>query len=447
MRFFIRGLSGSLRLRFPKISYKSEPKTVEEQARVFYRLVDVTENSILDADYYTHLPRSLDELDIELGMFPDMVDLAPFREVLTSVDARVKFIDTLDLGAPWQAWQPHLRALDELLVSDVVARHVEELTKALAKGTPQLAVRLLATCHGDPKMGRVGAVVAHAVAGELQSIPAEMRAQVEEALLSWAVDQEQDTWDVEPGSGEIMVLNLRWQIADLSLNVLPAVLWKLIGVLHTRLAASNGNTGSLLHRFNWCMSAARDLPPNHSKVSPALRLVADSRVPSSIAEGAKVLKERVNDLQALDDAVRGQFGLPLWPCLTASRENGQVTLQNTGVGVALAVRATPTGTLFSDGEASNACDLRPGESIELAVSGSPTTLSVRFLKFGVERRIELPITCVKKTTCPSDAVKEAQAARLCFDWAKQAELLRATQRVLGVDDSPDKGNHSGRRAS
>ena len=41
VRFVIRGLSGSLRLKFPKLDYKNEPKTIEEQARVFYRLVDV----------------------------------------------------------------------------------------------------------------------------------------------------------------------------------------------------------------------------------------------------------------------------------------------------------------------------------------------------------------------------------------------------------------------
>lgn len=439
VRFFIRGLSGSLRLRFPKISYRNDPKTVEEQVRVFYRLVDVTENSILDADYYTHLPRSLDELDIELGMFPDMVDLTPFREVLTSADARAKFIDNLDLGAPWQAWQPHLRALDELLVSNVVAKHVVELTKTLTKGNPSLAGRLLATCHGDPKMRRVGAVVACTVSGEFQSIKTEVRAQVEEAILSWAVDREQDTWDVDPESGEIIVLNLRWQTADLSLDVLPAVLWKLVGVLHARLVAANGDTGSLLRRFNWCMTAAKGLPPNHSKVSPALRLVAEHQVPSSITDGAKVLKDRVTDLRALDDAVLDQFGLPLWPCLTASRENGQVTLQNTGVGVALAVSAIPTGTLFSDGEASIACDLRPGESIELAVSGSPMTLDVRFLKYGVERRIQVPITVTKEM---SSSGENGKSQNDLFDWAKQVELWRATQRVLGEEESPDKGTIS-----
>src|SRR5262249_34372924 len=48
VRFFIRGLSGSLRLRFPKVAYKTQLKTVEDQAIVFYRLANATVNAILD---------------------------------------------------------------------------------------------------------------------------------------------------------------------------------------------------------------------------------------------------------------------------------------------------------------------------------------------------------------------------------------------------------------
>src|SRR5262249_10462217 len=77
VRFFIRGSSGSLRLRFPKVTYKRELKTPEDQAIVFYHLAHATVNAILDADYYTHQPRSLDELSADLGMFPEMVDLTP----------------------------------------------------------------------------------------------------------------------------------------------------------------------------------------------------------------------------------------------------------------------------------------------------------------------------------------------------------------------------------
>ncbi len=437
VRFFIRGLSGALRLRFPKISYKSEPTTPDEHARVFYRVVDATVSSILDSDYYTQQRRSLDELDTDLGMFADTVDLAPFREVLTSEEARKQFISSIDVGAPWQEWLPHLRALDELLVSDVVANHVAELMKALTKGNPQLAGRLLAICQGDPKMYRVGAVVAGAVSGELQAIQAEIRGQVEETLLSWAIDHEQDTWDIDPDSGEIMVINLRWQVADLSLDVLPAVLWKLVGVLHARLVATNSDTSSLLSRFNWCMTVAEGLPPNHSKVSPSLRLVADGRVPSSIAEGAKVLKDRVNDLQALDDAVLDQFGLPLWPLLTASCTNGEVTLLNTGVGVALDLWAAPSGTLFSDEDGSSVADLPPNSSIMLPVSGSPATLDVRFTKYGTEYRFELPITYVKHS---AKKPTNKQASRDATVGALKRELH---ERILSLKSAIRRADDTG----
>jgi len=106
VRFLIRGLSGSLRLKFPKLEYKNEPTTLEEQARVFYRLVDIAEGSILDADYYTRQPRSLDELDVELGLFEDNVDLTQFREVLMNKDARHEFFQSLDLSEMWHKWRP-----------------------------------------------------------------------------------------------------------------------------------------------------------------------------------------------------------------------------------------------------------------------------------------------------------------------------------------------------
>src|SRR5262245_6723779 len=120
VRFFIRGSSGSLRLRFPKVTYKRELKTPEDQAIVFYHLA----NAIVDADYYTHQPRSLDELSADLGMFPEMVDLTPFREVLVRLEARNKFLLSIDLGEPWPRWGPHLQAIDELLESDAIVPDV-----------------------------------------------------------------------------------------------------------------------------------------------------------------------------------------------------------------------------------------------------------------------------------------------------------------------------------
>lgn len=433
VRFLIRGLSGSLRLKFPKLEYRSEPKTIEEQARVFYRLVDVTEGSILDADYYTHLPRSLDELYVELGLFPDNVDLTQFREVLMNTEARQQFFQGLDLSEPWSKWQPHLRAIDELLPTANVADHIRTMIVELTAGDPRLAAALLGTCQADAKIYRVGHIAAAVLADRLQTVPADARSHVEQSLLSWAVDQEIDTWDVDPEANDILVFNLRWQMKDLSLDVLPAVLWKLVGLLHARMKTANGDMGELLRRFNWCMMAVKTLPPTHSKMPPALRLVAEGKVPMSVADGAKVLRSKVADLGALDDAVLDQFGLPLWPCLTASRENGTVTLQNNGIGIARSVRATPSGTLFRDSEASDQVDLCPDKTLQLAVSGAPTTMDVQFMKYGAEHRIQLPITLVERPPSP---------ASVAFDWARQAELCRATQRVLGEDEAPNKGTIS-----
>lgn len=137
VRFFIRGLSGSLRLRFPKIQYAKQLTTHMAKARTFYRLVDTTVRHILDAEYYTQQPRSLDELDVELGMFPDMVDLAPFRAVLSYDSARSEFLSTLDLTEPLQKWLPPLRALDELLASEVVASKVSPLLESLVQEDPR----------------------------------------------------------------------------------------------------------------------------------------------------------------------------------------------------------------------------------------------------------------------------------------------------------------------
>lgn len=373
---------------------------MDDQARLFYRLVDVTENSILDADYYTRLPRSLDELDVELGLFPDNVDLRHFREVLLNEPARQQFFEALDLSAPWSRWQPHLRAIDELLPTANVTEHVKKLVSDVTSRDPLLAARLLVKCQEDAKMYRVGGCVGGVLAGRLQSLPAEVRSHIEEALLSWAVDHEEESWDVDPDTGEITALGLRWQMMDLSLDVLPAMLWKLVGVLHARLSSANGDIGALLARFNWCMTVAKGLPLNPSTLSPALRLVTSGRVPSSVADSANVLRERVSNLQALDDAVLDQFGLPLWPFLSASYDKGKITLQNRGIGVALRLRAAPLGTLFTDNDEAGASDLPPDGSIVVGASGKPTKLDVRFSKFGREHWLEVPVSYAKRVPIP-----------------------------------------------
>jgi len=433
VRFLIRGLSGSLRLKFPKLEYKNEPTTLEEQARVFYRLVDIAEGSILDADYYTRQPRSLDELDVELGLFEDNVDLTQFREVLMNKDARHEFFQSLDLSEMWHKWRPHLRALDELLPIAGVADHLAALAQEMIARNPCQAAELLGVCQTDGKTQRLGKFIAGILADKLQSIPAETRSRVEAALLSWAVDHERDSWDIDPDTGEILVYNLRWKTTDLSLECVPAVLWKLVGVMHARLMAASGDTGELLRRYDWCMEAAKSLPPNHSKMPPALRLVAEGKVPTAVSDGCKVLRNRIDDLAALDEEVLNQFGLPLWPCLVASQENEIVTLQNNGVGVARSVSAAPSESLFSATEATSEVDLCPGKAIQLPVTGSPASVEVRFTKYGAERHVRVPIVVV--TRPPGSGAD-------LFDWATQAQVLRATQRVLGEEESPDKGTIS-----
>lgn len=410
VRFFIGGTSGALRLRFPKLTYKNQIKTVEEQARVFYHVVDVTVSSILDADYYTQQRRSLDELDTDLGLFPDLVDLTKFREVLINEEARKELIDGINVASNWANWLPHLRALDELLVSAVVAEHVAALLDERARSDPSQVSRLLTACQADAKMHRVGALAATALARELQAVPAEVRAQVEEAILSWAIDKEQESWDVDPETGELGAMTLRWRLDDLTIDILPAVLWKLVGLLHARLVASNDDTGSLLRRFDWCMTAARALPPNHSKNPAALRLVASSRVPRTVAEASKVLKQPVVDHSALDAAVLNEFGLPLWPSLVAAREGDKVVITNQGVGAALAATARPSGQLPGVDGAAAPVDIISGAAVSLPMSGAVTALEVTFEKHGGKHRVTVPISGEARATDKPDNVRVLHTA-------------------------------------
>ena len=420
VRFFIRGLSGSLRLRLPKVRYKREQKTVEDQTRVFYRLVDVAVSSILDADYYTQQKHSLDELDAALGVLsPDFVDLAPFLEAFVSEDVREQFFDNIDLEF-WNKWQPHLRALDKLVLSDVVKTHVAELVDRLVNGQPQTAAKLLLECQKDSLLLEIGKITVAACVDNLQRVDGKYRSYIEEALLAWAVSHEQDTWDVVLERGEIGVFGIQWKPDDLSVNILSAVLWKIMGLLHDRLLAANGDTVSLLCKFNKCVLLAKALPPTLTDLPPALRLIADDKVPCSISEGDKVLKTRINDTQSLDDAILNQFGLPLWPCLSATKDNGTMTLLNDGIGAAIAVQACPTGLLFNDDEV-KASDLAAGKVLQLTMKDSPSHIDIHFEKFEKKYRITVPVLeqdVIEKT------VSESSSADL--DWAKQAEIVRAT---------------------
>jgi hypothetical protein len=405
VRFFIRGLSGSLRLRFPKVPYKIQMKSVEDQAIVFYRLANATVNAILDDDYYTHQPRTLDELSVDLGMFLDMVDLTPFRQVLGRAEARKTFLLNIDLGERWPKWEPHLRAIDELLGSDVIVTDTKSLLDDLVRRTPGMATRLLAVCQDDPRKYRLGHLVVGALAGQLQSVPAELRAQAEESILSWAIDREQESWDVDADSSEFNMLNLKWRIDDFAFDVFPIILWKLVGVLHARLMKSTGDVGSLLRKFQWCISAARNLPAHHSRSCAALRLVSAGRAPSSIIEAARVLKEPVHDLRTLDDAVLDQFGLPLWPLLSAARRNGKVTLRNDGIGTALAVSVQPKEHAAANAKSTTPTDLLPGRITTLKFPDSLSSADVHFEKLGHTHHVKLPIMAAASPVQSTDKAR------------------------------------------
>ncbi len=325
-------------------------------------------------------------------MFPEMVDLTPFREVLTNADARRTFLVGIDLGEQWPKWGPHLQALDELLLSEIVATEVKELLDELVKRDPDMAMRLLAVCQEDSRKYRVGALVAQAIASELQAVPAEIRAQVEQSFLSWAIEREQDSWDIDSDAGEFSALNVRWRMEDIAFDLLPPIVWKLVGVLHARMMDCTADIGFLLRKFNWCMTVAKGFPAHHSRSPAALKLVAAGRVPRSLGEAGRVLKTPVVDIRALDDGILAQFGLPLWPSFSASWRDGKVELSNVGVGAALAVGLS-SAIASSDGDTEPPTfDMASGQSVLMPLSDGRRTVGLRFEKFGQTYQTTLEIT-------------------------------------------------------
>jgi len=429
VRFAIHGLSGALRLRFPKMTYKAQLKRGEEQTRVFYRLVDEAVKSILDADYYASRKLSLEELEKNPD-FPQFVDTAPYREVLSNPEAQKRFFLGLDLGAPENQWLPHVRAIDEMLSADAVGSNVAGLAAELARRDPGQAVRLLSACRSDTQLSRLGAVVFGALRSELQAMPAEMRAYAAETLLAWAIDREEDGWDVDPESGVINVRDLLWRTEDMSLEVLPAVLWKLASVLHARLKASNADVCADLRKYDWCMVAAKALPTSHWRCPAALRLLAAGRVPGSVQDATRILKEPVPDIRALDDAVLNQFGLPLWPRLSASQTERGIVLSNEGVGAALTIAVVPAAKLFEDDGMSASFDLLAGQSISLPVSGSMRTIDLAFEKFGARHRVTLPVVASTTETADQANVRALSATIS----RKRIEAQRKYRREIDRDN-------------
>lgn len=383
VRFFLRGVSGSLRLRFPKIRYKKEPHTVEEQASVFYRLVQNAVHAVLDDDYYAHQPRKLDEIEVELGLHIDMIDLSQHREVLANPEPRADFFHSADFGDAWQYWQPHLRALAELAEADGVASHCSKIIHDLAPEAPTRAIDALRACREDAKLQRLGGILAAACCEVLQRVPAEHRAAVESELVEWALTQPDDAWRVDVDTETIEVDRLPLRLGDLSLDTIVAVLGRLLTALHAKLMTSGADVQSLLGQMRWCIEAAKALPPNHYRLPPSLRLIAGGSVPRRLTESNHVLREPATSFADLDGSLLEQFGLPAWPSLRASISDNGVVVSNEGIGAAPCLSLRPTGALF-DEEDAGCGDLPAGEQITLALPGQHREAEIRFRKYRTE---------------------------------------------------------------
>lgn len=397
IRFFLRGMSGSLRLRFPKIRYAKEPSTPDAQARAFYQLVDTTVRTILDADYYTHVPRALDELAVACDMLVDVVDTAPFRQVLGASEARSQFFRTTDFGDSWEHWQPHLRALDELAAAAEIASDIGTIVSDLAVSLPQRVPDLLRACRSDARSSRTSEIAFTACCEALHRIPAEHRASVEAELVAWALDQPAESWDVDAPANCIRVRKLTMRLDYLSLDSIVLLLAKLLPALHARLLATTGNMRPLLEQLDWCVDAVAELPPTHHRLPASLRLIATKRVPHRPHEGDGVLREPVRSYADLDNALLEQFGVPLWPSLRVTASESGVVVTNQGLGAAPSLSICASGSLFPDGGNGQVRELAPGDEFVAALPAGRDGLTLRFVKYGAEREVVLKVEARRAT--------------------------------------------------
>ena len=427
VRFFIRGLSGALRLRFPKLILRVGTSKPEKQAEAFYRIVNVTRDSILDENYYQENQDSLDCLHTEPDLFPETVDLATYLKVLNKPASREKFFSGLNLNAPRNEWGPHLLAIDQLLLTDVVSVNTKSLLDDLATENPLMAAKLLDECRSEPRLSRLGAISAGSLCSKLHAIPAEMRAQAEGAFLAWAVEREQDGWNVDADTGEISVQQWRGQLDSMTLGLRMNVVAKLIERVHAKLMIEEGDVCLLLNQYHWCVEAAKALPSNHADCPPSLRLIVENKVPISVTAGSKVLKDPVADVAALDDAVWKDFGLPLWPMLNPSLYKGKIVISNTGIGAARSLRILQPGELpgvnFKPG-----VDLCSGKDLTLAVQGEPTELAICFTKFGKELRATVPVV----TAQPAPETAAQSLLAVYPDGAKLDVIIGQVQELKGA---------------
>ncbi len=293
VRFLVRGLSGALRLRFPRLDLRNASQKPDKQAEAFYRIVNETRDSILDVDYYESNQNEWKVLYEQQDLFPVTVDVTACRNMLTKPEARETFLTGLNACRPKHEWHPPLLALNEVVMKDSARKHVATLLADKAVEKPLEAARLLEECRVDPGLWRIGGIAATALSAKQHEIPAKERASAEGAILAWAVEREKDGWDVDNDTGEVTVLHWRGSLDNLAIGLRMRVVANLIDRVHAKLTNSDGNVGVLLKKFNWCVEAARGMPSQHSDCPSSLRLIVEGKVPKSLAEGIKVLKTPV----------------------------------------------------------------------------------------------------------------------------------------------------------
>jgi transcriptional regulator with PAS, ATPase and Fis domain len=184
--------------------------------------------------------------------------------------------------------------------------------------------------------------------------------------------------------------------------------------------------GQHLAKLGWCISAAQRLPPTLPKLPSALRLVAARRVPHSPRAADGILREPVQDLAALDDAILEQFSLPLWPKLQAVRVGDEVLLRNDGIGAAISARldapSPPNGT-----NALAPFDLPSGAQATLKVATSAAVMALTFSKYGSVRRVVVPIA--RDATAAVVASARTDALRRTMDGTRRARQLELRKKI------------------
>jgi len=381
VRFLVRGLSGALRLRFPRLDLRNASQKPDKQAEAFYRIVNETRDSILDVDYYESNQNEWKVLYEQQDLFPVTVDVTACRNMLTKPEARETFLTGLNACRPKHEWHPPLLALNEVVMKDSARKHVATLLADKVVEKPLEAARLLDECRVDPGLWRIGGIAAAALSAKQHEIPATERASAEGAILAWAVEREKDGWDVDNDTGEVTVLHWRGSLDNLAIGLRMRVVANLIDRVHAKLTNSDGNVGVLLKKFNWCVEAARGMPSQHSDCPSSLRLIVEGKVPKSLAEGIKVLKTPVSDLAKLDECILSQFGLPLWPLLIAWRDNGKVMIRNTGIGSVQAMHIIGVDEIVGNGGA-DGLDLEPGKDGVFSIGDDTPSVLAGFTKYG-----------------------------------------------------------------